>query len=262
MSLAGGSYAADMSELAVTASKLKADTANVAVATDPQTPVRAEQAELTRVRQILSFGGGILKKDAAFVSEWFPKFYADGLIGRAPTEYEVSQLTEWFPNLAENKNLRVTGEACGSYNCISWSVGITGSWEWPGDGVDTFDKFYLSYGYIPLAVVESSDTAEVAYWESADGDSTHGCRHVAGDIWESKLGGSLRILHTLKDLEGDTYGYMKKLYRRATTEELAALGVTPKDPGGNGVDPCATATKGTNRGGKYDLGSPYSKARR
>lgn len=222
----------------------------------------SEAASLTKLNKILSFGGGIKPEDKVFVNEWFPKLLAKELVGRKPTTFESGELSHWFPNLETNEKWRVTGEACQSYNCIAWSVGVTGDWLWPGDHVDSFDKMYLSYGYVPLSAGESKNNADIAYWETTDGASTHGCRRVAGDIWESKLGSSLRILHTLKDLEGDVYGYSVKFYRRATTGELAALGVTPKTPDGNGSDPCASAKRKVTRNGAYDLGSPSSKIRR
>jgi len=216
------------------------------------------QTELARVNKILSFGGGIPEKDAIFMNAWFPKFRTEGKIGRVPTDFERKQVAGWFPKLAEKNDWLVTGEACRKYNCISWSAGITSEWAWPGDTAPAFDKFYLSYGYVPLAAGESEDKAVIAYWEDAKGGSTHGCRRVAGDIWESKLGSSLRILHRLNELEGDSYGHVAKLFRRATTEELASLGVTPKDPGGNGIDPCKSASKAKNLGA-YDMGSPSSR---
>jgi len=228
----------------------------------PSKGENAETSALSKLNKILSFGGGIKAEDKAFVNEWFPKLSSNGLVGRKPTDFEAGQLTHWFPNLELNKDWRVTGEACQSYNCIAWSVGVTGDWLWPGDHVDSFDKMYLSYGYVPLAADEPRENAEIAYWEMPDGSSTHGCRHVYGDIWESKLGSSLRILHKLKDLEGEVYGYAVKFYRRATTEELASLGVTPKTPDGNGSDPCVSAKRGLTRGGAYDIGSPISKIRR
>jgi hypothetical protein len=222
-----------------------------AAAADPQA-----DADLQRAKAVLSRGGGVSADDQAFLAAHLPAFLAQGLIGRAPTAYEKSTLEGWFPQLAKDPDWRVTGEACQSYNCIAWSVGVVGRWLWPSDDAAAFDGFYLSYGYVPLAATEDAARADVAFWVDANGTATHGCRRVTGDYWESKLGSSLRILHKLPDLVGDEYGRVSKLYRRATPDELAARGVTPlpSDPPG---DPCA-AGKNARRPGPYDLGSPRS----
>ena len=223
-----------------------------------------EKKALAQVQGIIKAGGAVSAESRVFLDKWFQKFLEAGLVGRAPSVYEIKQTVSWFPNLYENKWWRVTGEACGTYNCIAWSVGVTNKWLWPGDNQTIFDKFYLSYGYVPLGVGEDPSRAEVAYWETRGGASTHGCRRVAGDVWESKLGSSLRILHALKDLEGSTYGYVAKYYRKATTKELEALGVDPKKVKiasaslMMGAPACGAVRMEMTRGGAYDMGSPYS----
>jgi hypothetical protein len=234
-----------------------------AAAAEPGGP--QEQAALQKVRDILSRGGGILPQDKAFLEEWTPRFFAAGLLGRAPTNFERITIEGWFPKLAAKGDWRVTGEACATYNCIAWSVGVVGRWLWPSDDAAAFDGFYSSYGYVPLAPGESADKADVAFWVSADGEATHGCRRVAGELWESKLGSSLRILHRLDELEGATYGRPVKLYRRATAAELGALGVAPLPPDSGGSDPCAALgslrREGPLKSAPYDIGSPRSDRR-
>jgi len=219
----------------------------------------AEQAALQRARQILSHGGGIKAEDRAFLDAELPKLLAARLIGRAPTAYEKNQIQGWFPKLAAKGDWRVTGEACNAYNCISWSVGIVSSWQWPTSNAAYFDQFYLSYGYVPLAAGEGEAKADVAFWVDANGTATHGCRRVSGDVWESKLGSSLRILHKLHELEGTEYGHVAKLYRRATPDELTRLGVTPMQADATDQDPCAArASAKRNLLAPYDIGSPRS----
>jgi hypothetical protein len=222
-----------------------------------------EQAALQRVKRILSFGGAVKKEDKAFLNEWFPKFVNEGLVGRKPTAQERTVVQDWFPRLAVNGTWLVTGEACRQYNCISWSVGVTGSWLWPSTRVADYDQFYLSYGYVPLAAGESPADADIALWRAANGEATHGCRRVAGEVWESKLGSSLRVLHRLDELESAGYGKVTKLYRRAAPEELRKLGVTAKTPDGDGSDPCAARPGAQPRfmSAPYDLGSPRSDRR-
>jgi hypothetical protein len=230
----------------------------------PASEQLVEDAALAQVKQILSYGGAIPFESKPFMELWFPQLYAKGLIGRKPTDFERTTIDGWFPKLADKNDWMITAESCQNYNCISWSVGITGDWSWPGDHSPDFDKFYLSYGYVPLPAGVGPEFADVAYWELPDGSSTHGCRHVAGEFWESKLGSAPRIIHRLNDLEGPDYGHVAKFYRKATAPELAALGVTPKTPDGDGKDPCAGAPGPLTLtpGGAYDIGSPSSKVRR
>jgi hypothetical protein len=216
-----------------------------------------DQAALQRTKAILSFGGAVNKEDKAFVNEWFPKFLAQGLVGRNPTSQERVIVQDWFPKLVGRGGWQVTGEACKRYNCISWSVGVTGSWLWPSSSVPDYEQFYLSYGYVPLGPGESSADADIALWKAHNGEATHGCRRVAGDVWESKLGSSLRILHHLKGLESAGYGKVTRLYRRGTAEELRRLGVAPRTPDGDGSDPCA-GPGAQFKSGSYDIGSPRS----
>ena len=247
-----------------------------------------EKKALAQVQDILKTGGAVSSQSRVFLDQWFKKFLEAGLVGRSPSVYEKKQLSTWFPNLYDNKWWRVTGEACGTYNCIAWSVGVTNTWLWPGTTEAIFDKFYLSYGYVPLGVGEAAERAEIAYWEKPGGESTHGCRKVAGEVWESKLGSSLRILHTLTDLESATYGRVAKFYRRASDKELAEKGMDPaqiKDPvllermanlrrgwtekpsqtlGGGascttGSCGCGGLRKEMSRSGPYDMGSPDSR---
>ena len=259
--LAGTAYAADMESLAVTAPELKAE-APFTLTPDLRTPAIKESPELTKVKKILGFGGGIRQEDKAFMNKWFPKFFAKGLIGRAPTKFEKSMVAEyWFTKLAKKDYWRITAEACDNYNCVSWGLGITGDWIDPGNTAENFEKIAWEYGYLPLNPGESEKQAELAYWEDA-GEPTHICRRVAGDIWESKVGSSVRILHRLKDLEDSVYGHVAKLYRRAKPEELAALGATPKEPDGNGIDPCGAGKVTKSFDGTYNIGSPYAVRRR
>ena len=187
---ANGVYAADFNGLAATAAQIKADAAAVPAPRPPLKPQAPEISELERVKTILSFGGGIPAEDAAFMNEWFPRFFAEGSVGRDPNGFERAMVPRWFPKLAEKNDWRVTGEACGRYNCISWSVGVTSSWKWPGDNMSVFDRFYLEYGYIPLAAGETVDRAEIAYWESANGKSKTGKAEMVGALLAKRATGA------------------------------------------------------------------------
>jgi hypothetical protein len=125
---------------------------------------------------------------------------------------EQVQYRGFFPKLKVEHTL-VTAEATPRYNCIAWSVGITHHWLWPGDAMEDFDYFYSSYGF------EADEEGEISLWGLGPYAMSHACRlseqHL--DLWESKCGAGLRILHSLEELEGEAYGRHWKFFRKTLT---------------------------------------------
>src|SRR5438046_8349268 len=68
-------------------------------------------------------------------------------MARAMTPAEQQQFKGFFPNLDVNKAV-VTGEVSTVYNCISWTVGVTNRWLWPGNTLANFDNFYRAFGFV------------------------------------------------------------------------------------------------------------------
>ncbi len=99
------------------------------------------------------------------------------------------------------------------YNCISWTVGVTNRWLWPGSSLASFDAFYRGFGF-----ARAGDGA-IAAW----GISTTNMRHGSitgpghGPRWESKCGKDLRIQHGLGELVSSSYGHVVAFYRRSRT---------------------------------------------
>lgn len=131
-------------------------------------------------------------------------------MARHMTPEEKSDFKGWFPLLDVTAAV-VTGEATNSYNCISWTVGVTTRWLWPGASLANFDTFYRQWGFI------RSGNGPIAAWGSSTSNMTHGCISGAGHgpRWESKCGRSLRIQHGLTELEGATYGRVLAFYSKA-----------------------------------------------
>jgi hypothetical protein len=77
------------------------------------------------------------------------------------------------------------------YNCISWTVGVTGRWLWPGSAIANFDTFYRGFGFVRAA------DGPIAAWGHSSASMTHGSISGPGHgpRWESKCGPDLRI-HT------------------------------------------------------------------
>lgn len=104
----------------------------------------------------------------------------------------------------------VTGEPSGAYNCISWTVGVTNFWHWPGSSLANFDTFYDQFGLV------RATKGHVAAWGFASNSMTHGCISgpTHGPCWESKCGGLARIQHCLNELNGPVYGHVIAYYKR------------------------------------------------
>jgi hypothetical protein len=102
----------------------------------------------------------------------------------------------------------VTDEPSGLYNCISWTVGVTNYWHWPGSNLSDFDSFYAQFG------LTRKTKGHVAAWGFANNSMTHGCISgpTHGPCWESKCGSLARIQHCLNELNGPSYGHVIAYY--------------------------------------------------
>jgi hypothetical protein len=102
----------------------------------------------------------------------------------------------------------VTGEPTGNYNCISWTVGVTNYWHWPGSQLSDFDNFYAQFNLV------RKTKGSVAAWGFSNSQMTHGCISgpTHGPCWESKCGSLARIQHCLNELNGPAYGHVIAYY--------------------------------------------------
>jgi hypothetical protein len=133
-------------------------------------------------------------------------------VQRPMTPAEKQRFKSYFPNLDVNKAV-VTDNVNPVYNCISWTVGLTNRWLWPGNSIAHFDTFYRGYGFI------RSSNGPIAAWGQSTARMTHGSISGPGHgrRWESKCGGDLRIQHGLNELAGGSYGRVLAFYRRDRT---------------------------------------------
>jgi hypothetical protein len=102
----------------------------------------------------------------------------------------------------------VTDEPTGNYNCISWTVGVTNYWHWPGSKLTDFDNFYAQFG------LQRKTKGFVAAWGASETAMTHGCISgpTHGPCWESKCGSLARIQHCLNELNGPVYQHVIAYY--------------------------------------------------
>lgn len=129
---------------------------------------------------------------------------------RPMTSAEKLRFKGYFPGLNVDAAV-VSGEATGIYNCISWTVGVTDRWLWPGPTLQQFDTFYRQFGFA------RAGNGPLSAWGHSNSGMTHGSISGPGHgaRWESKCGPDLRIQHGLSELEGSTYGRVLAFYARS-----------------------------------------------
>ena len=122
---------------------------------------------------------------------------------------ERTRFKGYFPNLDVTKAI-VTDGPSPVYNCISWTVGVTNRWIWPGNTLANFDLFYRGFGFV------QAGNGSIAAWGQSASNMTHGSVSGSGHgpRWESKCGNDLRIQHGLGELLGSSYGRVVAFYRQ------------------------------------------------
>lgn len=137
-------------------------------------------------------------------------------MARPMTPAEKTRFKGHFPNLDVNRAVVTDGRSA-VYNCISWTVGVTNRWLWPGSTPANFDTFYRGFG-----LVRAGD-GPVAAWGHSTAHLTHGSVSGPGrgPRWESKCGADLRIQHGLTELVGSSYGRVVAFYRRGRVRPAA-----------------------------------------
>lgn len=117
-----------------------------------------------------------------------------------------------------------TSPATDDYNCIAWACGDNTRWWWPDESVywptgircdetvEAFDELFVSGNAVEVV----SDTLEDGWVKIAlfakDGIPTHAARQLPNGKWTSKLGKANDIVHNLREIEGDRYGIVIKIY--------------------------------------------------
>jgi hypothetical protein len=145
-----------------------------------------------------------------------------------------------FPLVTDEDAIQ-SAPSSGSYNCISWTGGVTSTWIWPPNALSTyncpaantlqcFDNFYANnpvrypgaWNY--TRSLATSANASVDLWKQPTGAYQHGSirkpgnDHPHGYDWESKPGGLDRQFHPRSALTNNNwYGVITNYYRSAGT---------------------------------------------
>lgn len=161
-----------------------------------------------------------------------------------------------FP-LLKNDDAIKTGEANGSYNCISWSGGITTSWSWPPGSLSfyncngapvlqCFDNFYSNnplrypgaWNYTRTGATVNNSVVDL--WKRPNGGAYQhasvrkpGNSHPHGYDWESKPGSTNRTLHPRYALtQNNWYGVVNDYYIHNGTYANLVAGANSNTTGG------------------------------
>jgi hypothetical protein len=139
------------------------------------------------------------------------------------TAAEKQRFRSYFPSLNVDQAV-VTGEISSVYNCISWTVGVTNRWLWPGNSISDFDTFYRGFGFV------RAGDGPIAAWGHSNSSMTHGSISGPGHgpRWESKCGSDLRIQHGLNELVGSSYGRVLAFYRRSRLLDAVFVAILEK----------------------------------
>jgi hypothetical protein len=153
-------------------------------------------------------------------------------LGAAERVFMVSALERVFPGLGAAP-YRVTSPRTIQYNCIAWAAGDVSNWWWPtnaaGDvqrfwpaGVpreETLAAFVAAFTTLNFASCDSVDLElgfeKIAFFADARGVPTHAARQLPTGVWTSKLGEAEDIEHELRALEGEVYGRVALILKRA-----------------------------------------------
>ena len=142
----------------------------------------------------------------------------------------MNPLVDLFPRLSGNE-YQITSPKTIDYNCIAWAAGDTQQWWWPSEDLDndywppgvprerTQDVIVAAFATLGYVVCESEEFEagyeKIALFADADGP-THAGRQLANGRWSSKLGKLEDIEHELHDLEGEEYGVVALILKRAS----------------------------------------------
>jgi hypothetical protein len=134
-----------------------------------------------------------------------------------------------FPGLAGTP-YRVTSDPDHQYNCIAWSAGDVTEWWWPDPAglrywpagiarvvsLQAFQDVFALLGYAPCSTeLLELGFEKVAVFALADGTPTHAARQLPHGRWTSKLGHAEDIEHELRALEGQIFGTIALVLKRA-----------------------------------------------
>jgi len=138
----------------------------------------------------------------------------------------MTELEQSVPGL---KTFRIIKPNDDVYNCVAWAVEKTDDWCWPRprhywpedltrtETLTSFREMFNSLGFEECDnEYHESGIQKVAIF-AIQGKPTHAARQMKDGSWTSKIGGGPLIEHLLREIEGDAYGQIVMILKRAIT---------------------------------------------
>lgn len=127
------------------------------------------------------------------------------------------EIATYWNNLQANINFSFTSKKTWDYNCVMWSLHKDDDWKDFGydengelnkdQTVKPYVAFFEENGFELCDTGDFVEGFEKICIYSKDGNFSHVCRQIAGDMWASKMGDYEDIEHTtLEALIGKGYG--------------------------------------------------------
>jgi hypothetical protein len=140
----------------------------------------------------------------------------------------VSSLEQYFPNL-QQLSYKITSPPSAQYNCIGWALGDQENWWWPDplglgywpknarreETLESFERAFVTEGFVRCENAEPEPSVVKIALYAIGQQPTHAARQLENGMWSSKLGPLEDIEHTLDGLEGELYGTVCLIVRRA-----------------------------------------------
>jgi len=144
--------------------------------------------------------------------------------------FQTPEMRKAFPRLGTE--YRVLGPASSDYNAVSYSVGVTDKWIWPGERVTHFNGFYAQHGFQRQPYLDYSRQPGVdkvivfgKLTERGRVEVTSASLQDPNGGWRSKPGKMPVIWHPrVGQMSGPNYGQPIALYARASSSGAPATG--------------------------------------
>lgn len=139
--------------------------------------------------------------------------------------FAQTKIEEKFPKL--KNNCSYTSKRDPKYNCIAWAAGDDKHWwepnnYWPSERkeytIEAYEEVYLNQGFKRTTLddlsVENGVLKIALFVKKSTIFRFHAARQLASGKWASKLGKSFDIEHNLRDLEGEEYGEIERIFKK------------------------------------------------
>lgn len=147
----------------------------------------------------------------------------------------VKPIEEIFPALAKG-DFQITSPVDKRYNCIAYAAGDLATWWWPLPAdvnevfwpasvtrAETLSAFRDAFATLGFTICDSEELEpgfeKIVLFADKDAVPLHAARQKAGGHWTSKLGEREDIDHSLRDLEGVTYGTVALIMKRPLAKD-------------------------------------------